>query len=229
MKISKLFCFILLIFFVPRIAAQINTMAGYVYSYSDVPVLNGIIDSFNAKTPNLVSSMRRVSSMHGMELGIRYRFSHFSLEFSWSNSFAKVNNRYNAGFTEVKNTLSFVSNTYSLGGEIYFGKIGVGGSFDINRYSLKTAKPLSNPKDFAQSSTTIANRIYINFEVPINDGMSLAFRPFIKLPTAFDFYETAGYLNAESAVNKDQFQSRIVTYGIRILFFNGRRNDDSDN
>jgi hypothetical protein len=210
--------------------AQINTMAGYVYGYSDIPALSGIIDSFNARTPGLSAPMSHVNSMHGMVLGLRYRLPHLSLEFSWANSFARASNRSTAGATEVRNTLSFTSNTLSLGGELYFGKVGVGASFDFNTYSIKTAKPGFTPRDDSYSSKSLTNHIFFSIEVPMNERMSLSFRPYVQLPTsAFDFYKTAGHLNSEVGQNIGQYQNRVTTYGIRIIFFNGQKNYETEN
>jgi hypothetical protein len=211
--------------------AQINTMAGYVYGYSDIPALSGIIDSFNFKTPKLSVPMNHVNSMHGMVLGLRYRLPHLSLEFSWANSFARASNRSTAGATEVKNTLSFTSNTFSLGGEFYFGKVGVGGSFDLNTYKITTAKPGSSLRDDSYSGkSSLTNHIFLSIELPVNERMSLSFRPYVQLPTsAFDFYRTAGHLNSEVGQNIGQFQNKITTYGIRIIFFNGRKNYETEN
>ena len=78
MRIAKLCTFIFLFMLANRTKAQINTIAGYVYGYSDIPALSGIIDSFNARTPKLSASMSHVNSMHGMVLGLRYRLPHVS-------------------------------------------------------------------------------------------------------------------------------------------------------
>ena len=231
MRIAKLCTFIFLFMLANRTKAQINTIAGYVYGYSDIPALSGIIDSFNARTPGLSTPMSHVNSMHGMVLGLRYRLQHVSLEFSWTNSFARSSNRSTAGPTEVKNTLSFTSNTLSLGGEFYFGKVGVGGSFDLNTYRIATTKPGSSPRDDSYpGNSSLTNHIFFSIELPINERMSLSFRPYVQLPTSsFDFYRTAGHLNSEVGQNIGQFQNQITTYGIRIIFFNGEKNYDTEN
>jgi hypothetical protein len=230
MRIAKLYSFILLFILINRTNAQINTLAGYAYGYSDIPILSSIIDTFNARTPKLSSSMSHVNSTHGMELGLRYRLPIMSFEFSWANSFARVNNRSTASGTEVKNTLSFTKNTFIFGAELYFGRFGVGGSFDINTYKVKTSKPGFSPRDDVYSETGISNHLFISLELPVNERMSLSFRPYVQLPNrSFDFYQTAGHLNSETDANVNQFKNRIVTYGIKILFFNGEKNYDIDN
>jgi hypothetical protein len=230
MRIAKLYSFILLFILINRTNAQVNTIAGYVFGYSDIPVLNTIIDTFNARTPKLSSSMSHVNSTHGMELGLRYRFPHLSLEFSWANSFARVTNRSTAGVTEIKNTLSFTKNAFIFGAELFFGKFGVGGSFDYNSFKVKTSKPGFIPRDDSYSRSGITNHLFVSLELPVNERMSLSFRPYVQLPTtSFDFYQTAGHLNAETDSNINQFQNRVVTYGIKILFFNGEKNYDTDN
>jgi hypothetical protein len=230
MKIAKLYTFIFLFIWSNHAKTQINAMAGYVYGYSNIPALNGIIDSFNTKTPKLSSAMSHVNSTHGMVLGLRYRLPYLSLEFSWANSFGRVSNRSTAGATEVKNTLSFKSSTFSLGGELYFGKFGIGGSFDLNTYKVATTKPGFNPRDGAHDESSLTNHIFFSLEVPINERMSMSFRPYIQMPTTvFDFYKTAVHLNTEAGVNGGQFQNRITTYGIKIIFFNGEKNYETEN
>jgi hypothetical protein len=230
MRIAKLSIFIFLFIWANQAKTQINTIAGYVYGYSDMPALNGIIDSFNAKTLKLSSPMGHMNSRHGMVLGLRYRIPYLSIEFTWANSFGRVSNRSTAGATEVKNSLSFTSSTFSLGGEIYIGKVGLGGSFDLNTYNVKTVKPGTTPRDDAHGNkSSLTNHLFISLEVPVNEKMSLSFRPYVQLPaTAFDFYRTAGHLNAEVGANNGQYQNRVTTFGIRILFLNGEKNDDSE-
>lgn len=231
MRIAKLSTFIFLMIWANQGKTQVNTMAGYVFGYSSIPALDGIIDSFNSRTPRLSSSMGHVNSMHGMLLGLRYRLPHLSLEFSWANSFARVSNRSSAGATEVKNTLSFSSNTFSLGGEFYFGKVGIGGSFDLNTHKITTAKPGSSLRDDSYSGkSSLTNHIFFSVELPINERMSLSFRPYVQLPTSFfDFYRAAGHLNAEVGANTGQFQNKVTTYGIKIIFFNGEKNYETEN
>jgi hypothetical protein len=230
MRIPKLYIVIFSFILINQTKAQINTMAGYVYGYSNIPALSGIVDSFNIKTPKLSSPMSHVNSMHGMVLGLRYRIPHLSLEFSWANTFARVSNRSTAGATEVKNTLSFSSNTFSLGGEFYFGKVGVGGSFDLNTYKVTTAKPGFSIRDDSYSGkSSLTNHIYLSIELPINERMSLSFRPYVQLPTtSFDFYRTAVHLNTELSTNIGQFQNHVTTYGIKIIFFNGEKNYETE-
>jgi hypothetical protein len=230
MRIAKLYTFIFLFIWANQANTQINVMAGYVYGYSNIPALNGIIDTFNARTPKLSSSMGHVNSTNGMVLGVRYRIPHVSLEFSWANSFGRVNNRSTAGPTEVKNTLSFTSSVFSLGGEIYIGKVGVGGSFDLNTYKVTTAKPGFTTRDDTYSNKpSLTNHIFLSLEVPINERMSMSFRPYIQMPTtAFDFYRTAVHLNTEAGVNVGQYQNSVTTYGIKIIFFNGEKNYDTE-
>jgi hypothetical protein len=229
MNTAKLFSFIILFFFIYKTNAQINAIAGYVYGYSDAPVLNNLIDTFNIRTPQVSSSMRHLGSTHGMELGLRYRFAHLSLEFSWSNSFARLNNRSTAGATEVKNTLSYSKNSFIFGAEIFFGKVGVGGSFDYNTFKIKTKKPGFSPRDDEFSKSITSNHIYLSIELPVNERMSLAFRPYVCLPnTTINFYQTARHLNLESNLDHGQFRGRVVTYGIRILFFNGSKTYEMD-
>jgi hypothetical protein len=229
MRIAKLSTFIFLFIWANQAKTQINAMAGYVYGYSDMPALNGIIDSFNAKTPKLSAPMSHVNSTHGMVLGLRYRIPHVSLEFSWANSFGRVNNRSTAGATEVKNTLSFTSSTFSLGGEFYFGKVGVGGSFDLNTYKVTTVKPGFTNRDDTYDKSSLTNQVFLSLEVPINEKMSMSFRPYVQLPTSvFDFYRTAGHLNAEVGQNIGQYQNSVTTYGIKIIFFNGEKNYDTE-
>jgi hypothetical protein len=225
MRFIKLNCFIFLLFLTNRTHAQLNTIAGYAYGYTDVGILNSVIDTFNALTPKLSSSMIHLNSMHGMELGLRYRFPHLSLEFAWSNKFARVSNKSTAGTTEVKNTLSFTNSIFSFGGEFYFGKVGIGSSFDINTIKIKTTKPGFSQRDESVSSTYIANQFFVSFELPVNNFMSLSIRPYVQLPAqAFNFYKTAGHLNSEIGPDVGQFQNKVVTYGIKILFINGEKN-----
>ena len=160
-----------------------------------------------------------------MELGLRYRFPHVGLEFSWCNRFSRVSNRSTASSTEIRNTLSFTTSTFCFGGELYFGRVGFGGSFDINTIRIKTTKPGFPQRDESDGDTYITNHIFVSFELPINEFFSLSVRPYVQIPAkSYNFYKTAAHLNTEVGADTGQFRDRITTFGIKLVFLNGEKN-----
>ena len=49
------------------------------------PVLNKVVDNFNTKYVKLDDKLDQFRSMHGIEIGLRYRLNRVGFELSWSS------------------------------------------------------------------------------------------------------------------------------------------------
>jgi hypothetical protein len=210
------------------VSAQINAFVGYAYSQNqDQKMFNNIIERYNARNPMLLQPMQSLNSLHGVDLGIRYRFPAVSLEFNWLNKFKQINDRVmTSDKTEYKNILYYKSQSYCLGIEFYYQWFGAGTSLDWNNIVIRKEKSTDKIKENWLSQGGLSNHIFLNFEIPMNDAMSLCIRPFVQLPLyKNDFYVIDAKLNPAIAPTLDPsvYKQKVVNWGIKFLFMNGTK------
>ena len=225
---ALLFLGALIAFDTPSVSAQINAFVGYAYSQNKgEKVFNQIIGRYNARNPTILQPMTTLNFLHGVDLGIRYRFPAVSIEFDWFNKFNQVNDRVrNADNTEFKNTLYYKSQSYCLGVEFYHEWFGGGASLDWNNLIVKKEKSNDKVKETWLQEGGFSNHIFLNFELKMNDVMSLSIRPYVQLPLyKNDFYVIEQKLNPDIAASMDKnaYIQKVVNWGVKFLFVNGNK------
>ncbi len=208
--------------------AQINAFVGYVYSNNDDgKVFNNIIERYNTSNPTLLQPMKLLKTLHGVDIGIRYRIPAVSFEFNWINKFNQINDRVKASDnTEYKNTLYYKSQTFCLGIEFFYNWIGIGASLDWNHLIIKKEKSTDRIREEWLSQSGLSNHIFLNFEFDMNDAMAISIRPFVQLPLyKNDFYNIEAHLNPDIARTSDpqMYRHKVVNWGFKLLFVNGTK------
>ena len=229
-KKSKQTLIISILIFLPAfsIFAQINAFVGYAYTQnSDNKTFNTIIQHYNTHNPNLLQPMSTLNFLHGVDLGIRYRFPAVSLEFNWFNKLNQINDRVlGSDNIEYKNNIYYKSQTFCLGLEFYHQWFGLGTSIDWNHLVIKKEKSTDRVKMDWLSQSGFTNHIFLNFEFNMNDVMALSIRPFVQLPLyKNDLYIVEQKLNPNTAGNYDPsvYKQKIINWGVKFLFMNGEK------
>lgn len=230
-RIIYLFSFVLGFYFIGQ--CQLNIKVGYTGGFTQAPDLNNIVNMFNENFSSkyggkLDDALNEIKSMHGLELGLRYRLNKVGLELSWHNMSDK---------SDVIGTLSngssfqdkwFTSLTeFSLGLENYFGKFGYGASIGHRTARIKT-DILGAPrkKKTITTESGFASKFYLIFQFP-GEKVSIAFKPYVQVPlkdldvSSFD-QELNVQLDRNYVANKP-FDERFFIYGISIVLYNGRQ------
>jgi hypothetical protein len=208
--------------------AQINAFVGYAYTQNrDSKTFNHIIERYNALNPTLLQQMTSLNFLHGVDLGIRYRFPAVSFEFDWFNKFNQINDRVrNTDNTEYKNVLYYKSQSYCLGMEFYHQWFGAGASLDWNNLIIRKEKSTDRVKEDWLKQGGLSNHIFLNFEFNMNDAMALSIRPFVQLPLyKNDFYNIEAKLNPSTASTLDPtaYKQKVINWGVKFLFVNGTK------
>ena len=210
--------------------AQINSIAGYNYSRNNPTVLNQIIDNYNARNPTISQKMSHLSSLNGMNLGIRYRFPYAAIELVWHTRIARAKDQVvNADRTTYKNIINFRNQIFSLGGDLHYGGLGIGGSFDLIRTHIRKERSTDNTKEILLTDNHMTNQIYLIFDLKITEGMSISIRPFVQIPSkSVNLFAVEKAFNPDIAAtaNPNNYNQRFFNYGISFSFINGSKYDN---
>lgn len=213
---------------------QLNIKVGYTGGFTKAPVLNAIVDRFNAdfvkNNPEgkLEDPLDQIRSLHGLEVGLRYRLKSVGFELSWHN----MSDRSDV-FGTLNNKSRFVDKwftsltEYSLGVENYFGNFGYGASIGYRTARTKTdITGAPRKKQLITNESGFANKFYLIFQYP-GDKVGIAFKPYVQFPlkevdvSSFDQELNVQLDNAYQAVQPQT--ERFFMYGISIVLYNGRQ------
>lgn len=211
------------------IFAQINSIAGYNYTRNSPTILNQIIDNYNAQNPTLAQPMSHLSALNGMNLGIRYRFPYAAVEFLWSTRIARARDQVvNTDRTSFQNIINFRNQVFSLGGDLHYGMIGIGGTFDLNKIQIRKERSTDATKEIVMNNSSLTNQIYLIFDIKVTEGMSMSIRPFVQIPSKkVNLYAVEKKFNPDIAAltSPDNYNQRFFNYGISFSFVNGSKRD----
>jgi hypothetical protein len=209
--------------------AQINSIAGYNYTRNNPTILNQIIDSYNARNPTLAQPMSHLSSMNGINLGIRYRFPYVAFEFLWSTRIARARDQViNPDRTSYQNIINFRNQVFSLGGDIHYGVLGIGGTFDLNKIQIRKERSTDATKEVLMNNNNVTNQLYLIFDIKVTEGMSISIRPFVQIPSRkVNLFAVEKKFNPDIAAvtSVDKYDQRFFNYGISLSFINGSKRD----
>lgn len=208
--------------------AQINAFVGYVYSQNkDTKILNDIFGRYNTQNTSLLSPMSMLNNLHGVDLGMRYRFPAVSIEFNWVNKFSQLHDRaLTTDNVEYKNIIYYKSQTFCLGTEFFHEWFGIGASIDWNKLVLRKEKSTDRIKDEWLAQGGFSNHFFLNFEFNMNDAMAISIRPYIQMPLyKNDFYVVETKLNPDTAnaFDPESYKQKVTNWGIKFLFMNGAK------
>ena len=229
-SISRFLLFALFFFFfqVP-IFSQINSIAGYNYTRNNPTILNQIIDTYNARNPSLAQPMSHLSALNGMNLGVRYRFPYAAVELMWHTRIARAKDQViNTDRTTYQNIINFRNQVFSLGGDVHYGGLGIGGTFDLNQTQIRKERSTDNTKEILLTNRHLTNQIYLIFDIKVTDGMSISVRPFVQIPSKnVNLYAVEKKFNPDVAAtaNPDKYNQRFFNYGVSFSFVNGSKHD----
>ncbi len=210
--------------------AQINSIAGYNYTRNNPTILNQIIDRYNASNPTLSQPMSHLSSLNGMNLGVRYRFPYAAVELVWHTRIARAKDQVvNADRTTYQNIINFRNQIFSLGGDFHYGGLGIGGTFDLNRTQIRKERSTDNTKEILLTDNHLTNQVYLIFDLKVTEGMSISIRPFVQIPSrSINLFDVEKKFNPDAAATADpnNYNQRFFNYGISFSFINGSKHDN---
>lgn len=223
-----------LIFIPVVLFGQVNIKVGYIGGFTKAPVLNEVVSDFgkrfltNHPTGKMDDALDQFRSLHGLEIGLRYKLSNVGFELSWHNMsdksdvFATLTDKTN--FSD-KWYLSLTQ--YSFGIENYFGHLGYGASLGYRTVRMKTdITGAPRKKRTVTNESGYSSKFYLIFQFP-SEKIGIAFKPYVEVPlknidiSSFDQELNDQLYPSYRAITPQE--ERFFLYGISIVLYNGRQ------
>lgn len=222
-KLLKYFLSMLILCVANTMNGQFNMKVGYSFSHTNLEQTKSIFDRFNTNNPQSEKPLSPIKNYHGIELGLRYKFKHFGVDFGVTSNSGNTETlnvfQTNGSLDNDKWSISLVN--YSLGLENYFGTFGYGASIGIQKLKYKTDFNRGQNKVTIFDESVLNSKFYFILEVPSNK-IAFSIRPFISTtwqPYNIQAIELA--LDPQSTRPESEFDQNVLVYGISFLFLNG--------
>lgn len=220
------------ILFTFSVKAQFNIKVGYTGGQINAPELDEIISRYNTDFSTrfgfIEDDLELVKSMHGIELGLRYRYKNVGYELSWNNMSDK-NDFFGTWQTggSFQDKWFYSLTQYALAIETYYGWVGVGTSLGTRTLRIKTdIAGAPRKKRTVLEDTGWVTNFYLTFQFP-GDKVAIAFKPYIQMPLGMqDIGPFSFALNQAVDPNYNeirQIDTRAVVYGLSIVLYNGKQ------
>ncbi len=203
--------------------SQINIKVGYSIGYADLGTAESVFDRFNAINPQAEQVLSPARFYHGVDLGLRYKFSNWALDLGLSsasgNSEAINVFQENGSLGNDEWRISLVN--YYIGLENRFGPFGIGAN--IGNQTMKFGTNFSNTsgKRTVYEETALNSKFYFIIEVP-SKSVAFSLRPYVSTTWApYNLSEVEQLFDPQSTIPESELDQDLVMFGISFLFYNG--------
>jgi hypothetical protein len=201
--------------------SQFNIKVGYNGAILKAPSLNNMITLYNNDLTTKYDELDKFTSLHGLEIGVRYRIGNAGFEASWNsiNSSTDVFGVINGSNFSKKYWLSMTE--YALHAESYYNYFGIGAGLGYRTARMKTDIPGSRrKKQELDVSSGYNGKLYLIFQIP-GDNVALVLKPYVQIPFSklqFEGFAEQLGLNPIPDSNDD-----FRVFGLSILLYNGKQ------
>ena len=218
--ISGLVISIALLLSISSANAQWNIKVGYNLGFMSMSENDDIMDTYNSGTPDLEESMPYLRTLHGLELGIRYKLDIAAFELSWSNTGrdreALIKDPSDGSIYDKQLGYSF--NTFSFAMENIYGNYGYGANIGWNIMKVKTNIGTSSNKQNILKENYLSSKFYLMWNSEGSGSLSVSIRPYVQL--AWDSVDLSD-INFNLNGVEGEISAKPLVYGISLLFYNG--------
>ena len=200
---------------------QFNLKAGYSLTAVDAAAHHAMIQAHEATlSESLEEHYKRLEVLHGMDLGIEYRWDNTALEAGWR---VKRNRQEGSGVhtgSPFRNKLRYSLASFYAGIVQYLGPIRVSASIDYNyiRNKLEFEQPASLTvfRDNAWGS-----QFSIGYVLQGSGPVSLVLAPQVQI--SWSDYNLGPLQSTLTGTPSGPVPESYINYGITVLFLNGPR------
>lgn len=200
--------------------AQFNLKTGYNLSYVSMPGVNEVVSTFNA-SQTYSKSFSKLTWMHGLEAGLRYKFGAGAFEATYQGSVQQLRAQDDIPGTKdvYSDRIKFGIHSGAIGYQISGQVIGFGTDLQYQWYRTKVIYGLTEDthKDL---QNIFALKVYLMASLTGNKGVDIAVQPYWVMP--FDEYDL-NPLNQFLNQDGDPGSEKWTRFGLTILFYNGEK------
>jgi len=213
--------------------AQLNAIAGYDISYTDVGPVNQMLSAFNEKYTGTID-FKDVNVLHGFAAGFRYHYDLGALELVYNRRFTRrigdqfVSKAEESPMVEERllptgtNADFFYEiRTLSLGTE-FGGAFRIGGTLDLTNYLMQMDYDDPKYKDAKVKQHPLGSRVYVGAHLENRRNISFSVRGYYQF-----FWSDVSTLAIRQRLDllddDDCFDCtfRPTSFGITIMINNG--------
>jgi hypothetical protein len=221
------------IFLMSSVDAQINFRVAYDPTFFKATKINSVFDEYNQNNDLAYKKYKPIRLMQGIELGGRYSFEYFNVEFAWTNRF---NARTQSTWNDVNKTdrksqsVNLAMQTYSLGSSVVLGNFSFGATVDRNIFTV-TRKALGQSTKsniYGKSLKFNSATFFLQWEGEMNQVLHFAFRPYYQMPlqSAVSILPFQKAINSNSKLDfSNDEQQDMTLMGLKLIFYNGAQRD----
>jgi hypothetical protein len=200
--------------------AQFNLKTGYNISFLSTPGVNDVISTFNS-SQTYTKSFPKLTWMHGIEAGVRYKFGAGAFEATYQASFQQL--RAEDDIPNSKDVYSdrikFGIHSGAIGYQVSGKVIGFGTDLQYQWYRTKVIYGLT-ADTYKDVQNMLALKFYLMATLTGNKGVDIAIQPYWLMP--FDEYNL-NPLNHFLGQEGDPGSEKWTRFGLTILFYNGEK------
>jgi hypothetical protein len=200
---------------------QLNLKIGYVPSFAQLTQNDQILSLFDPDDADVTDQFGSVGFLHGLQLGITYRWSSSAIEIGWESvsqeKSALAFNDRTEQFTE--RTYGYGISNWMIGIDHYWGNIGLGSRFTFQKLSIDR---VINSNDLSLvSQTENGLRVHLNYVIQRSRFISLVLQPFYQISLSdYDLQPLISDLDISTSINNIE-RPRLI--GLSLVFYNGRQ------
>lgn len=223
-KLKRSIQLLILIVSIQNLNAQFNFTMGYSSVLYKNESLKTAIQTFNSdQNDTLKSGFKTPTYLHGLEMGLRYKWENFALQGGFLmrlNTNKALYRQANDGTLSQKLISNY--NSWFIGATGYLNSwFGIGATFDFNTIRIKNKLQTDKNSTKFLNKTNTSSQIFLVFDVPANNVLSISIKPFFQMPWhSTDFTDFNKNLNGMNS----SLSSKWWTTGISFLFCNGVQN-----
>ena len=218
----KLFVLLVLFMFVNivQILGQVNIKIGYNVSFPDLSVTESILSQYQPDNFEVVEPFGSLGFMHGIQLGIRYKWSNVAAEVGWENlSRERTALAYQSSSDSFSDrTYNFSLNGFSAGLDNYFGNFGIGSTLLNQRLNIDRSIGNNDLNLVKERAWNL--RLHFIVQIQQSSLVSLMIKPYYQFALG-DYNMQALADDVGSNISNNAETPNI--FGISLVFYNGKQ------
>lgn len=205
------------------LSAQFNVAVGYGLGYTPAVETNSIVSEFNEVFKDSIfgNPMEELHFLHGITLGLRWKYESFSFELNWENL-----NRTREALGEnqqdqlFRKTVTYGINNYSASLESSIGVFGFGLGAGLRNFKIKEEIATTGEKRSFLENNQWFIKPFVSINLIGGDKIGLSIKPYFSIPFSSIPLDE---LSKEFELGPSDKNERLWMAGVSFIFYNGNQ------